>query len=101
MGERALAQAEALRSGDYEAALQFMTPSYQASPRARDYQRNRAGAAGWTSVDLKWVRCDEIGTSCDVRLIIRAVRPPVTNTPLPIPLDDVWILVDGEWYQYE
>jgi hypothetical protein len=101
VGERAIAQAEALRRGDYELALGFMTPIYQSSPRAADYQRNRAGAGGWQQVDLKWVKCDEGQSMCDVRLLITTARPPAVMTPIAIPLDDKWIKIDRQWYQYD
>ena len=101
VGGRAVAQAEALKSGDYEAALGFMTPTYQSSPRAADYQRNRAGSGGWQQIDLKWVKCDEGYNACDVRLIITTTRPPFVTTPIPIPLDDKWVKIDRQWYQYD
>jgi hypothetical protein len=101
VGGRAIAQAEALRRGDFEVALGFMTPSYQSSPRATDYQRNRAGAGGWQQVDLKWVKCDKDYSVCDVRLIIMTVRPPAVMTPIPIPLDDKWLKIGRQWYQYD
>ena len=101
VGARAMAQAEALRTGDYDLALSFMTPSYQASPRARDYQRQRAGSGGWQNIELKWVRCDNEEARCEVRLLIYALRPPALTTPYPIPLDDTWIKINGKWYQYE
>lgn len=101
VGDRALEQAEALRRGDHDAALAYMTPTYQSSPRAADYQRNRAGTGAWQKVDLKWVKCDQDSTVCDVRLIIYMLRPPAMNAPIPIPLDDRWIKVGRDWYQYE
>ena len=101
VGDRAVAQAEALKRGDYEAALGFMTPTYQSSPRAADYQRNRAGSGGWQQIDLKWVKCDESYSACDVRLIITTTRPPFVTTPIPIPLDDTWVKIDRQWYQYD
>lgn len=101
VGDRALEQAEALRRGDYDAALAYMTPAYQSSPRAADYQRNRAGTGGWQKVDLQWVKCDLDYAFCDVRLIISMLRPPAMSFPIPIPLDDRWIKVGRNWYQYD
>jgi hypothetical protein len=101
VGGRALAQSEALMAGDYEAAMVFMTPTYQSSPRAADYQRNRAGTGSWQKVDLKWVRCDADYNACDVRLLITAFRPPAVAVPIQIPLDDKWVIIDGQWYQYD
>ena len=103
VGARALQQAEALMAGDFEAALDFMAPAYRASPRADSYGRNRAGAPAWSGVQLKWVRCDEgeKPERCEVRLLITTMRPPAIMTPIQIPLDDTWVLVGGQWYQYD
>ena len=101
VGGRALEQAEALRVGDYPAALAYMTPTYQSGPRAADYQRNRAGSGSWQKVDLKWVRCDADYIACDVRLLITAFRPPAVAVPIQIALDDKWVEINGQWYQYD
>ena len=101
VGGRALEQANALMLGEYELALTYMTPTYQSSPRAADYQRNRAGSGGWEEVDLKWVKCDQEYTICDVRLLISTLRPPAVTVPISIALDDKWIKVGRQWYQYD
>ena len=101
VGGRALEQAEALMVADYAAALAYMTPAYQFGPRAADYQRNRAGSGSWQKVDLKWVKCDADYTVCDVRLLITALRPPAVTVPIQIALDDKWVKVNAQWYQYD
>ena len=102
VGERALNHAAALMAGDFDGALEFMLPSYANSARAADYKRSRSGATGWKDVSLKWVKCgdSEIKDRCEVRLLVTTTRPPATTTPITVPLDDVWLLVDGRWYQY-
>jgi hypothetical protein len=101
VGSRALEQARALMAADYAMAMSYMTPTYQSSPRSDNYQRARAGSGSWQKVDLKWVRCDADYNACDVRLLITAFRPPAVTFPIQIPLDDKWIEVDGQWYQYD
>ena len=103
VAERAMLQVEALMAGDFETALTYMTPSYQGSPKADSYARNRAAAPGWSDAYLKWVKCENVPdpARCDVRIIIKMARPPVVATLITVPIDDVWIKVDGEWYQYE
>ena len=102
IGARALEQARALMAGDFNGALQFMVPSYKNSPQAKDYVRSKSGATGWQDVSLKWVKCGGSGVKdrCEVRLIVKTMRPPATTSPILVPLDDVWLLVDGVWYQY-
>ena len=101
VGARALEQAAALMAADYEIAIGFMTPTYRSSPRAADYQRNRAGTGSWQKVDLKWVKCDAEYNACDVRLLVTVLRPPAVTSPIQVPLDDKWVNIDGQWYQYE
>ena len=102
VGERAIAQANAVMVGDFDTGLGYMTPSYRESARAKDFKRSRSGATGWTNVDLKWVKCDDAPkpTRCEVRLLVTLMRPPAITTPITVPLDDVWIFVDDDWYQY-
>lgn len=103
VGERATAQADALMRADFETALSFMAPSYRDNPRSESYARDRAGAPGWTDATLKWVKCEQVPDpeKCDVRMLIKMSRPPMVNTPILVPLDDVWIKVSGQWYQYD
>ena len=104
VGTRALEQARALMAADFDAAIKYMTPSYQNSDRSKDYRRSKSGATGWTDVSLRWVKCGDEpqeATRCEVRLMVTLLRPPAVTTPISVPLDDVWILVGGEWYQYE
>ena len=102
VGNRALEWAETLMALDYEGALAYMTPGYQASPRAKRYRGDFSGAGFWRSVSLQSVDCgsDLPATRCTVRVIISMIRPPEMRREMPIPYDTVWVLLDGEWYQY-
>lgn len=102
VGNRALQWAETLMALDYEGALAYMTPGYQASPRAKRYRGDFSGAGFWRSVSLHSVECgsDLPATRCTVRIIISMIRPPEMTREMPIPYDTVWVLLDEEWYQY-
>ena len=102
VGQRALDWADALIAQDFDRALTFMTPSYQASPRADRYRGTFSGAGFWSSVELKQVECD-LGADagrCEVRVIINMIRPPELTREMPIPYDTTWVLLGDEWYQY-
>ena len=103
VAERAMEQANYLMAGDFEAALEYMTPSFQNGPKAQDYRREKAAAPAWDDASVKWVKCDadDEVTKCEVRLLITVLRPPAITVPIQIPLDDTWILVDGNWYQFD
>ena len=102
VGQRALEWAETLMAMDYDGALTYMTPSYQASPRADRYRGDFAGAGFWRSVIVHSVDCgnETPATRCKVRLIIGMIRPPELTREMPIPYDTTWVFIDGTWYQY-
>ena len=106
--ERALAQAQALVNQDYEAALSYVTPSYQEGPRADFYAANHSGSAFWKRTEVRWVRCDNDPEveRCSVRIWVYGTIPSsgrVTSDrgdTVPASLDSVWIKIEGQWYQY-
>jgi len=99
---RAQEWGSALIALDYDRALTYMTPTYQQSPRAQRYRGDFSGAGFWLDMDIKWVKCgqDSPPSRCEVRQIIMIMKPPEMSTPVPIPYDTTWLLLDGEWYQY-
>ena len=102
VGQRAIEWAETLIALDYDGALAYMTPSYQASPRADRYRGDFSGAGYWQSVTLHGVNCggQEPASRCVVTMIISMIRPPELTREMPIPYDTTWVLLDTEWYQY-
>ena len=102
VGQRAISWAEALIELDYNGALSYMTPSYQASPRADRYRGDFSGAGFWRSVTLHSVDCGESQAPfrCDVTMIINMIVPPEVARETPISYDMTWVLLDGQWYLY-
>ena len=102
VGQRAISWAEALIDLDYDGALKYMTPSYQASPRADRYRGDFSGAGFWRSVTRHSVDCGEsqAPSRCDVTIIIRMLVPPEMARETPIAYDMTWVLLDGQWYLY-
>ena len=102
VGQRAISWAEALIELDYDGALSYTTPSYQASPRADRYRGDFSGAGSWRSVTLHLVDCGEsqAPSRCDVTIIISMIVPPEVARETPISYDMTWVLLDGQWYLY-
>ena len=102
MSQRAISWAEALIELDYDGALTYMTPSYQASPRADRYRGDFSGAGFWRSVTLHSVDCGESQSPsrCEVTIIIGMIMPPELARETPIPYDMTWVMLDGQWYLY-
>ena len=102
VGQRAISWAEALIDLDYDSALTYMTPSYQASPRADRYRGDFSGAGFWRSVTRHSVDCGEshAPSRCDVTIIISMIVPPEVARETPISYDTTWVLLGGQWYLY-
>ena len=102
VGQRAISWAEALIELDYDGALSYTTPSYQASPRADRYRGDFSGAGFWRSVTLHSVDCGEnqAPSRCDVTIIISMIVPPGVARETPISYDTTWVSLDGQWYLY-
>lgn len=95
---RAQERIEALMTRDLERALEYTTPSFRRSITPRAYGGRYAGAANFTGATVQRVECEE--ETCNVRILIsyQLARPRIENTR---PFDEVWVLVDGQWYIYE
>ena len=102
VGQRAISWAEALIDLDYDGALTYMTPSYQASPRADRYRGDFSGAGFWRSVTRHSVDCGEsqAPSRCEVTIIISMITPPEVARETPIAYDTTWVFLDGQWYLY-
>ena len=70
VGERALAQSEALVAQDFDTALSYTVPSYRQGPRAAFYQANHSGSGYWTRTEVRWVQCEDgpEAERCSVRI---------------------------------
>ena len=102
VGQRGISWAESLIDLDYDGALTYMTPSYQASPRADRYRGDFSGAGFWQSVTLHSVDCgeSEAPSRCDVTMIISMIVLPEVARETPISYDTTWVLLDGQWHLY-
>ena len=95
---RAQERLAALMSGDFDKALEYTTPTFRQSSSAGAYRSRYGGVGNWTEAIVEQVACEP--ESCSVRLQVtyQMTRPKMENTR---PLDEVWILAEGEWYIYE
>ena len=95
---RAQERLAALMAGDFAGALEYTTPTFRQSSSASAYRSRYGGVGNWTEATVEQVSCEP--ESCNVRVLVsyQMVRPRMENTR---PLDEVWILAEGEWYIYE
>ena len=104
--ERAEAHLAALRSGQFRLALEYTTPAFQESARARRYGAMYAAAPAWLDAEIYAVECEEAERPerCTVRTRVQPFIAPhiqanVAN--LPVSVSHEWILTGGDWYRYE
>ena len=104
--ERAELHLAALRAGDFDAALEFTTPGFQSSARARRYGAMYSAAPAWRNAEIYAVECEggQEAEKCLVRtriypFIAPHIQANIGNLPVSVTAD--WILLSGKWYRYE
>jgi hypothetical protein len=99
--ERVTARWNALLSDDLVAAYGFLSPGYRSSVSSTQYQRSvlmqrvkRRGA--------RYVESDCTETTCKVKILIDytvfGALPGVSSFDGTQPVEESWVLVDGDWY---
>lgn len=104
VSRRATQRLEAMLAGDWDTARGYMSPALRQLTDTRRYAETHARVSNWTDAKVNRVSCEEL--RCKVEFLITYLMvpfegedsPPLENTR---PLEDLWILVDGEWYVYE
>ena len=100
--ERATGYYEALSQGDYETALEYVTPGYRKTAQADRYNIKYSASPGWMSTDVISVNCGEEvpPTRCVARTNILA-KLHKSMPPMITPVDSIWLNIDNRWYRYE
>lgn len=104
--ERAEAHLAALREGDFQAALDYTTPAFQQSARARRYGSMYSSAPMWRGAEIYAVKCEEseVVERCTVRTrILPFIAPHIQANirDLPVSVSAEWIYTERDWYRYE
>ena len=104
--ERAEQHLAALRAGDFALALEYTTPTFQASAQGRRYRAMYSAAPTWRNAEIYAVECEEVETPqrCLVRTRIYPFVPPHIQgniTGLPVSVSKDWIYTEADWYRYE
>lgn len=104
--ERAEAHLAAMRDGDFQTALEYTTPAFQQSARARRYGSMYSSAPMWRGAEIYAVNCEggDIVERCTVRTrILPFIAPHIQANirDLPVSVSADWIYTERNWYRYE
>ena len=102
VAERAAKHLDLLHNQEWEAALQFTTPSFREGNTPEQYAKRYGGVWMWRATRVGDVACDagdEI-TRC-VANTYRTVRMPPMTWDSEHYKPRVWIKVDEAWYIFE
>ncbi len=92
--ERAKARWQAVIDGDTEKAYGFLSPGSKAVTTYDSY-RARARLTGFRAVDVESVACET--EACRVK--VRVVLDHRLMKGLPVPVEETWVLENGQyWY---
>jgi hypothetical protein len=99
--ERANARWEALFSGDFAGAYEYLTPAYRTSVSSLAYQRSvLLKRVAWTSAKYVESVCEEslCKVKFDVGYTIYGAIPGVKSYSGTQKIEESWVLIDGQWY---
>lgn len=101
VAERAVARWEALIAGDWQGAYAMLTPGYRAATPFERWRGQFGGAAAWKSVSVQGIICAEQDV-CRATLLldyeVSIPRPGIQKWPGRRPVEETWLLLDGEWW---
>lgn len=98
---RATERWKTLLSGDLDGAYQFLSPGYRSSVTSLQYQRSvLLSRVKWTGA--QYIESDCTETVCKVKISLNYVLygavPGIKSYEGTQPIEESWVLVDGNWY---
>lgn len=88
-------------AGEPSKAYALSTPSYRKVRTEAQYKMQYGGNVGTQSAEVVKVTCE--AEKCTVRLKLE-VKPPIPGVNIgvvPLYMDEVWLLEDGQWWHYQ
>jgi hypothetical protein len=103
VAERSVARWDAMIAGDWKKAYDMLTPGYREATPFDRWRAQFGSAATWKSVSVEDIICTE-GDRCQATLLldyeVSIPRFGVQNRPGRRPIEETWLLVDGEWWHF-
>lgn len=99
--KRATEYWQARMTGKYEKAYELSTPAYRKLRTLEQFRQQFGGGSSVVSAEVVSVACEE--QKCTARMKIGA-KPALVGVKLgtiPMYLDEIWLLEDGQWWHYQ
>jgi len=100
-GKRAVARWEALITRDWKKAYEFETPAFRKNYSFNKFRSRFGNAVIWKAIELKKVTLDKENKNlAKVKLVLDYLflEPGGGEMLLPSPIDEKWLLEDGQWW---
>jgi len=99
--DRAMGRWDALLTGDFAGAYEYLTPGTRSSISLMQYQRSiLRKQVKWTSAKYNKSECEE--TTCKVTIslgfTVYGALPGVRSFEGTQDISESWVLLDGNWY---
>jgi len=93
----------ALISRNFEKAMTYTTPSFQAGNTVYKLKAEYGGAPMWKGFEVNEVACEisEVRSLCEVFVVVRIAFPEFPVKDVPTRIQSTWIDVGGNWYLYQ
>jgi hypothetical protein len=98
VGERAAARWQSLMQGKFEDSYKMHEPEFRKNNTFEQYDASTGKSLPWVGAELFRVKCEL--EKCDARFSV-SVPSPIPNRfsgNITTVVDEVWILVDGQWW---
>ncbi len=99
--KRAVEHWQARIDGQLEKAYAFSTPAYRKLRNEAQFKSQFGGSASIETSEVSKVECDP--EKCKVQMKL-GVKPAITGISIgivPIYIDEVWVLEEGNWWRYQ
>lgn len=95
--QRSQARIDLLIKGESEKAWRYTTPTFRQRIAAKNYQLIVAGAVNWRKGVVRSVSCE--AERCEVLITLTHYMPEFKQVS-EMPLREVWIHTEGNWWIY-
>jgi hypothetical protein len=88
-------------AGDTAKAYALSTPSYRKVKTAEQYKTQFGGNVGTQSAEVTNVSCEPTKCTVTLKLDVKPAIPGINIGIVPMYMDEVWLLEDGQWWHFQ
>ncbi|WP_236598306.1 hypothetical protein [Alicycliphilus denitrificans] len=92
---------KARQSGDYAKAYKLSTPSYRKLRTQEQFRLQFGAGVNVTSAEVAKVTCETQKCTAKMKIGAKPVLPGLKLDTIPMYMDEVWLLEDGQWWHFQ